>query len=120
MKKGVSSGGFSIDNTTIGVVATNAIFTKADCKKVSQMAHDGYARAIFAIHTQHDGDTIFTMSTGKIEADVTLVGSIAVEVVEKSIVNAVKNAKSSGSLVSYRDLENEYAIKNTRIKIQNK
>ncbi|GAA0232372.1 P1 family peptidase [Metaclostridioides mangenotii] len=117
MKKGVSSGGFSIDNTTIGVVATNAIFTKADCKKVSQMAHDGYARAIFPIHTQHDGDTIFTMSTGKIEADVTLVGSIAVEVVEKSIVNAVKNAKSSGSLVSYRDLENECASKNTKIKI---
>ena len=59
MKQGVNKGGFSIDNTTIGIVATNAKLDKAGCKKISQMAHDGYARAIFPIHTPHDGDTIF-------------------------------------------------------------
>ncbi|MBU5308256.1 P1 family peptidase [Clostridioides mangenotii] len=110
MKKGVSNGGFSIDNTTIGIVATNAKFSKADCKKVSQMSHDGYARSIFPIHTQHDGDTIFTLATGEIETDVTLVGSLAVEVVEKSIVNAIKNAESLGGIVSYRELE-DYKLK---------
>ncbi len=47
------------------------------------MGHDGYAKAIFPIHTPHDGDTIFTISTGEIETDITLVGSLAVEVVEK-------------------------------------
>ena len=62
-------GGFSIDNTTIGIVATNAKLTKAQCKKISQMAHDGYAKAIFPIHTPHDGDTIFTMATGEIEVE---------------------------------------------------
>mgnify|MGYP002734707901 FL=1 len=66
MKQGVMKGGFSIDNTTIGVVATNAKLTKAQCKKIPQMSHDGYAKAIFPIHTPHDGDTIFTMSTGEI------------------------------------------------------
>ena len=107
MKQGVMKGGFSIDNTTIGVVATNAKLSKAQCKKISQMAHDGYAKAIFPIHTPHDGDTIFTMSTGEIEveADLTLLGSLAAEVVEKSIINAIKNAKSIKNIVSYNELK---------------
>ena len=66
MKNGVNKGGFSIDNTTIGIVATNAKLDKAECKKVSQMAHNGYAKAIFPIHTPHDGDTIFTIATGEV------------------------------------------------------
>lgn len=104
MKQGVSKGGFSIDNTTIGIVATNAKLDKAGCKKVSQMAHDGYAKAIFPIHTSHDGDTIFTMSTGEIETDITLLGSLAVEVVEKSIINAIKNANGVKNILSYKDM----------------
>lgn len=108
MKQGVTKGGFSIDNTTIGIIATNAKLDKAQCKKISQMAHDGYARSIFPIHTPHDGDTIFTMATGEIEtgADLTLIGSIAVEVMEKSIINAVKNAKEINGIVSYNELNN--------------
>ena len=107
MKQGVMKGGFSIDNTTIGVVATNAKLTKAQFKMISQMSHDGYAKAIFPIHTPHDGDTIFTMSTGEIEveSDLTLLGSLATEVVEKSIINAIKNAKSIQNIVSYKELQ---------------
>ena len=104
MKQGVSKGGFSIDNTTIGIVATNAKLDKAGCKKVSQMAHDGYAKAIFPIHTSHDGDTIFTMATGEVETDITLLGSLAVEVVEKSIINAIKNANGVKNILSYKDM----------------
>lgn len=108
MKQGVSKGGFNIDNTTIGIIATNAKLDKAQCKKISQMAHDGYAKAIFPIHTPHDGDTIFTMATGEIETsnDITLIGSVAVEVMEKSIINAVKNAKSIKGIPSYQELNN--------------
>ena len=71
------------------------------------MSHDGYAKAIFPIHTPHDGDTIFTMSTGEIEveSDLTLLGSLATEVVEKSIINAIKNAKSIQNIVSYKELQ---------------
>lgn len=104
MKQGVNKGGFNIDNTTIGVVATNAKLDKAQCKKVSQMAHNGYAKTIFPIHTPHDGDTIFTLATGEIETDITLLGSLATEVVEKSIINAIKNAKSINNIPSYNEI----------------
>ncbi len=104
MKQGVNKGGFNIDNTTIGVVATNAKLDKAQCKKVSQMAHNGFAKTIFPIHTPHDGDTIFTLATGEVEMDVTLLGSLATEVVEKSIINAIKNAKSINNIPSYNEI----------------
>lgn len=106
MKKGFNKGGFSIDNTTIGIVATNAKLTKAQCTKISQMAHNGYAKAIFPVHTPHDGDTIFTMSTGEIEVreDTTLIGCLAAEVVEQSIIKAIKNAKSVKNIQSYKDM----------------
>ena len=51
-------------NTTIGVVATNAILTKTQATKVAQMAHDGYARALSPVHTPGDGDVIFALATG--------------------------------------------------------
>ena len=50
-------------NTTIGVVATNATLTKAECQKMAAVAHDGLARAIRPAHTLFDGDTIFALST---------------------------------------------------------
>jgi len=50
--------------TTIGVVATDATLTKAQCAKVSGIAHDGMARAIRPVHTMLDGDTVFTIATG--------------------------------------------------------
>ena len=52
-------------NTTIGVVATDAILTKAQAQKLAQMAHDGLARAIRPAHTMFDGDTIFCLGTGR-------------------------------------------------------
>jgi L-aminopeptidase/D-esterase-like protein len=50
--------------TTIGVVATDATLTKAQCAKVSGIAHDGMARAIRPVHTMFDGDTVFCLATG--------------------------------------------------------
>lgn len=107
MKSGITKGGFNIDNTTIGVVATNAKLTKAQCKKVSQVSHNGYAKTIFPIHTPHDGDTIFTMATGEIEIDITLLSSLATEVVEKSVINAIKSADSVQNIIAYKDIASE-------------
>lgn len=104
MKKGVNKGGFNIDNTTIGAVVTNAKLSKAECKKISQMAHNGFAKSIFPIHTPHDGDTIFTLATGEIETDMTLLGSIASEVVEKSVISAIKNASKTNNILSYNEI----------------
>ena len=52
-------------NTTIGVIATNVPFNKAQMKKIAQMGHDGMARTINPVHTPWDGDTLFAMSTGE-------------------------------------------------------
>jgi len=51
-------------NTTIGVVATNADLTKAECTKLAQVAHDGLARVANPSHLMVDGDTVFALSTG--------------------------------------------------------
>ena len=94
-------------NTTIGVVATNAAFTKTQMTKIAQMAHDGYARAINPVHTMGDGDTIFSMSTGtaKEKADVTAIGAIAATVMARAIVRAAMQATSLPDLglPAYRD-----------------
>ena len=84
MKEGYSSG-FANTNTTIGVITTNAILTKAEANKVSQVAHDGMARAINPVHTMMDGDTVFTMATGKVKGDINLVSQLAAEVFQKAI-----------------------------------
>lgn len=51
-------------NTTIGIVATDAALTKAQCKRLAIAAHDGFARALWPAHTPLDGDLIFVVSTG--------------------------------------------------------
>jgi L-aminopeptidase/D-esterase-like protein len=86
-------------NTVIGVVATNARLNKAQATKVAQMAQDGLARSIRPAHTMFDGDTIFALATGEKQADVSMVGAFAAEVMAGAIVRAVKMAKSAGGLV---------------------
>lgn len=76
-------------NTTIGAVATNATFDKTELTKIAGMAHDGYARSINPVHTMFDGDTIFSLATNKIKADVNLVGALAAEVMSMAIANAI-------------------------------
>lgn len=77
-------------NTTIGVIATNATLTVAEATRVAEMAHDGMARAIRPSHTMFDGDTLFTLATGKhSSSNVNTIGILAAEVVSESIVNAV-------------------------------
>ncbi len=94
MKKMNRDLGFNVKNTTIGLIATNAVLTKAGANKISQMAHNGYARSINPIHTMLDGDTIFTMATNEIEADMSLIGTLAAEVMSMAITNGVLSAKS--------------------------
>lgn len=76
-------------NTTIGAVATNAIFNKTELTKIAGMAHDGYARSINPVHTLFDGDTIFSLATNKIEANINLVGALAAEAMSMAIANAI-------------------------------
>ena len=78
-------------NTTIAVVATDAVVTKAQAKRLATCAHDGLARAIRPVHTQMDGDTIFALGTGRVDADVNQIQlcAAAAEVMARAVVNAV-------------------------------
>lgn len=96
--------GYSAENTTIGVIGTNAILTKAEANKVSQMAHDGFARSINPVHSMMDGDTIFTMATNMVEFDINYIGTLAAEVMSRAITNAIEASKSIGDLFSYSQI----------------
>ncbi|MGG4455031.1 P1 family peptidase [Brevibacillus porteri] len=89
-------------NTTIAVVASNAHLSKAEANKVAQMAHDGLARTIRPIHTMYDGDTIFAVATGEVEASVDLVGALSADVLAEAVIQAVKHAEEAGGLPAYR------------------
>jgi L-aminopeptidase/D-esterase-like protein len=93
-------------NTTIGVVATNARFDKTQMTKIAEMSHDGLARAINPAHTLSDGDTLFAVSTGasSVTANLTVVGALAAEAVSEAILRAVKKAKSMAGFLSYSDI----------------
>jgi L-aminopeptidase/D-esterase-like protein len=85
-------------NTVIAVVATNAKFSKVQSTKMAQMAQDGLSRSIRPAHTMLDGDTVFALATGKIAADVTVVGAFAAEVLAKAITRAVLAAAPAAGL----------------------
>jgi L-aminopeptidase/D-esterase-like protein len=80
--------------TTIAVVATDAVLTKAEASKVAQMAHDGLARSIQPIHTAGDGDVVFALATGASgrPAPVTLVGALAADVLAQAVLRGVRAA----------------------------
>ena len=92
--------------TTIGVVATNARFSKADVSRIALMADDGFARAIVPSHTTGDGDTVFALATGRWtgEVSVTIVGALAAEAMAEAIVRAAAQAQSSHGVPSAREL----------------
>ncbi|MBA0048629.1 P1 family peptidase [Mycobacteroides sp. LB1] len=95
-------------NTTIGVVATNAPLSKAQCRRVAIAAHDGLARAIRPAHTPMDGDTLYVLATGTGDGDpdalTVAVGIAAAECVERAVVRAVVGAASVAGIPAYRDV----------------
>lgn len=100
-------------NTTIGIVVTDAPLSKADLKKVAEMAHDGFARAIRPVHTQFDGDTLFAVSTATHDENVKTashsgailnsIGVAAAKAVEMAIIDGVTEAESLLGCVASED-----------------
>jgi L-aminopeptidase/D-esterase-like protein len=78
------------DNTTIGVVLTDAKLDRDATRRVAMTAHDGLARAIRPAHTDRDGDTIFALAAGPVEVDPFFVQRAAADAVERAIVRAVR------------------------------
>lgn len=91
-------------NTTISCVVTNARLSKAQATKVAQMAADAYAHAITPTHTTNDGDTVFVMATGEVDAPVDVVGSLATRALGRAIADGARSATSAYGYVAARDL----------------
>ena len=103
---------FSIDNTTIAIVATDLELSKVELKRISVAAHDGMSRAILPSHTPYDGDLIFAASTGrkkiKIEpSDIYNIGNAAAICLSRAIARGVYKAKSEKNdlLPTWQDIE---------------
>ncbi len=87
------------ENTTIALVATDAVLTKAQAHQLAVMAQDGFARAIYPVHTTLDGDTVFAAATGAKPlanpvADVTEIGATAANVLARAIARGVYEARA--------------------------
>lgn len=93
------------DNTTLGVIITNAKFEKTVLCKIAGMGHDGYARSIRPVHTSFDGDSIYAVSAGDVAADQEVVGTLAAEVISEAIVRAVQHAESAYGFPSAAEIK---------------
>jgi L-aminopeptidase/D-esterase-like protein len=94
-------------NSTLAVVASDAVLSKEGANKMAQMAHDGLAQAIRPVHTMMDGDTIFALATGRrVEAsvDVSVVGAVAASVLAEAVIRAVRQATSLAGVPAVREL----------------
>lgn len=91
-------------NTTIACVITNAALPKPYMAKVAGMAHNGFARSIRPVHTMHDGDTIYAMTTGEVKADVNLVGIIASKVMSEAIKRSATQTEGKYGVKAARDM----------------
>ena len=91
-------------NTTIAVVATNALLSKAAAERVAIMSQDGISRVVDPVHTMGDGDVTFCLGTGTVKADTTRVGAIAAWLLSEAIANAVKAAEPLRGVPCWRDI----------------
>lgn len=82
------------ENTSIGVVATNLSLSKTEVTKLAQMAQTGVSRTTRPAHTLYDGDCLFGLSTGALDAQIelSLLGAVAAEVVAAAVLDGVLNA----------------------------
>jgi L-aminopeptidase/D-esterase-like protein len=98
-------------NTTLGVVVTDAALTKAECRRLAMVAHDGLARAVWPAHSLFDGDTAFALATGAVpvlarDRRITLNALFAAgaDVFGHAVVRGVLAAESVAGVPAYRDL----------------
>lgn len=106
MKESQKKRDFSLQNTTLGVVATDASLTKAQTQKIAQMAQNGLAQTLWPAHTMFDGDTVFALATGrnKSEVHLSLLGVTAGQMVVRAVLRAIREADSKGGIPSYKEL----------------
>jgi len=91
-------------NTTLAVVATNATFTKVQTTQVARMGHLGLARVIQPVHTTLDGDVVFAVATGRVEADLNTVGMVGADCLAEAVLRGVLAARGLGNVPAAREI----------------
>ena len=86
---------FYKENTTIGAIITNGKFAQDEMNKIAAMTQAAYARNINPVGTLADGDTIYAVSMGNVQADINLTGTLASDVRSQAIENAISSSKIS-------------------------
>ena len=104
MRQGVVREEFREQNTTLGVIATDASFSKLEANRIARMAHDALARVLSPAHTLFDGDAIFVLCGGDRRADLHTVALLAEEALCQAVVRAVKQAEGFGIIPAYKDI----------------
>ncbi len=87
-----------VENTTIGIIISNASFTKSELCKIAGMTHNGYARSIRPVHTSADGDTIYALANGKVRVDMDAFGELAGNIMSEAITRAVTSSTAAYGL----------------------
>lgn len=98
LRSGAVRKSFADPNTVLVAVATDAALGKLEAQRVAAMAAAGMARVISPAHTQFDGDIVFVLSVGELQADPAAVGTAASEAVARAIVRGVTEARSLAGL----------------------
>ncbi|MBQ1580369.1 MAG: P1 family peptidase [Firmicutes bacterium] len=96
---------FTGRNTTLAVILTNGKFTNPQLCKIAGMGHDGYARCIRPVHTSADGDSIYALAAGEIDADMDVAGTLAARCIEQAILRAVRSAEGAYGYPAIADLK---------------
>jgi len=104
MRAGTLRAGYGPENTTLAIVATNARLTKSQAGKLAAMAQNGVARAVSPVHTTFDGDLVFALATGEQDGDLNLIGTVAADLVARTIVRGIKKARSLGGIPAFANL----------------
>jgi L-aminopeptidase/D-esterase-like protein len=112
IKKGVTRKQFGgalnseaeIFNTTLGVIATNAILSKKEVNQVAQLSHSGLVKMISPLHSTFDGDLLFAISYGKKKADVNTIGLLGEVALMEAVKRAIMKADGFGRIPAYRDI----------------
>ena len=105
MRKGVQRPISAFQNTTIGVIVTNAKLTKQNASAVAKIASNGLTKAISPGNTLYDGDIIFSLASGEIEVDYYTVGLMAEEALINAIIRGITTAKETKGIPSFLSLK---------------
>lgn len=94
-------------NATLAVLLTNGTFDRTDLGRIAEMGQDGYARSIRPAHTSEDGDCIYAVSLGEVQADPDMAGALGARVISEAILRAVEAAEGACGIPSAAEIRKQ-------------